>query len=1115
MKRNLPLLFFNLCFIFAGFGQGLNSNLRFGRISVDKGLSQAKVYCTYQDSQGYLWFGTEDGLNKYDGYSFEIYKYNPTDNKAISNNIVRCIFEDSKQNLLVGTDNGLNIYNRGNGSFKRLQNNPADKNSISNDIISSIAEDKNGVVWIGTSNGLNTFDASTGKFSLIPSLPADPGSLSSNAISSLLLDKSGTLWVGTVSDGLNALNTKSRKWIRYYHDGNNPNSISENEITCLSQDKSGNIWAGTVNGGVNVINPQTGKATHYTQDNGLSSNSVFSVLEDKNGHIWIGTLGGGLISIDRNTGKKTNYLHNAQNSESLSNNKIWNLFEDNAGTIWIATSEGLSFYNRTLAKFITYQVNPVSGGNNSVFSVYEDRQGNIWTGILGGGLNLFDRKEEKFVNERFASLSHPLLRFNNVFAIAEDSDAVLWVGTSDGLLSYDKTRGIVKQYKNIPSDPTSLSNNYIRCIYKDRTGVLWIGTHGGGLNAFHPKTGKFTVFRNNPSNPSSLSNDVVMNVFEDKQGILWIATYGGGINRYDRTSGKFESFQNDINNPGSINSNFIHSIYEDDNGLLWIGTYGGGINLLKDGGKTFLHFTENDGLPNNIVNGISPDAKGNLWISTNSGVCKLIPRSLDSKIVASTRIYNIQDGMQNKFNENAAFTGMMGWLYFGGNQGLNAFHPDSITDNKVVPPVVITRFYLFEKPARMDTLITNERTLKLNYKQNFFTFEFAGLNFLLPEKNRYAYKMEGLNDEWIEFGTRRYVTFTNVDPDHYIFKVKACNNDGIWNEEGISIDITITPPFWKTWWFTGLSALGITLLIFSYIRIRTNTLVKQNVLLEEKVHVRTHELQEKNVELTKTMDNLKSTQTQLIQSEKMASLGQLTAGIAHEIQNPLNFVNNFSELSVELLDELGTVPDEDEKKEIVGDLKQNLGKIVFHGKRADSIVKGMLQHSRASTSEKQITDINKLVEEFFNLAYHGMRAKDPAFNCTMQKDLSPDIPHLQIIPQDISRVILNIFNNSFYAVDEKKKRQANGNYQPIVSISTKKIGNQVLIAIRDNGKGIPADIRDKIFNPFFTTKPTGLGTGLGLSISYDIIVKGHGGDLKVDSKEGEYTEFTILLPIVT
>ncbi|MBP6334466.1 MAG: hypothetical protein KA444_03260 [Bacteroidia bacterium] len=1115
MKKILLTAVFQLFIISFISGQSLSSNLRFGRISVDKGLSQAKVYCTYQDSQGYLWFGTEDGLNKYDGYSFEIYKYNPTDGKAISNNIVRCIFEDSKQNLMIGTDNGLNLYNRANGSFKRYLNNPTDKNTLSNDIVSSIAEDKNGVVWVGTSNGLNTFDVASGKFTLVPSIPADPGSLSSNAISSLLLDKNGTLWVGTVAHGLNALNTSSRKSDRYIYESGNPASLSENEITCLAEDAKGNIWAGTVNGGVNVLTPQTGKIKHVTQENGLSSNSIFSVLEDKSGNIWIGTLGGGLISLDRNTGNMVTYVHNSQNQESLSNNKIWNLFEDNAGTVWIATSDGLSFYNRTLSKFTTYKANPNVEGNNSVFAVCEDRQGNIWTGILGGGLNVFDRRSEKFVNEKFAGLSHPLLRFNNVFAILEGNDGILWIGTTDGLLAFDKTKGSVQQYRNIPSDASSLSNNYIRSIFQDKTGVLWIGTHGGGLNAFHPKTQKFTSFVHNPSDASSIRNNVVMSVFEDRKGFLWVATYGGGLNRFDRTSGKFTAYQNDINDLTSINSNFIHSVYEDDKGNLWIGTYGGGINVLKQGEKTFLHFTENEGLPNNIVNGISPDGKGNLWISTNSGVCKLSPRSLDIKVVASTRIYNLQDGLQNKFNENACFTGKNGWLYFGGNQGLNAFHPDRITDNKVIPPVVITRFYLFEKPARMDTLITNERTLKLNYKQNFFTFEFAGLNFLLPEKNRYAYKMEGLNDDWIEFGNRRYVTFTNVDPDHYVFKVKACNNDGVWNEEGIAIDITITPPFWKTWWFTGLSALTISLIIFTYIRIRTNTLVKQNVLLEEKVHVRTHELQEKNVELTKTMDNLKSTQNQLIQSEKMASLGQLTAGIAHEIQNPLNFVNNFSELSVELLEELGTIPDEEEKKEIVGDLKQNLGKIVFHGKRADSIVKGMLQHSRASTAEKQATDINKLVEEFFNLAYHGMRAKDPAFNCTMQKDLAPDLPSISIIPQDISRVILNIFNNSFYAVDEKKKSLPDGTYQPIVSIATKKIGDKILIAIRDNGKGIPQEIRDKIFNPFFTTKPTGLGTGLGLSISYDIIVKGHGGDLKVESGTGEFTEFTILLPAVT
>ena len=581
---------------------------------------------------------------------------------------------------------------------------------------------------------------------------------------------------------------------------------------------------------------------------------------------------------------------------------------------------------------------------------------------------------------------------------------------------------------------------------------------------------------------------------------------------FDQKTEKFTTFKNNPADNKTISSNFIHSIFEDENGNLLIGTYGGGLNIFDPQKKSFSHYTEKDGLPNNIINSIISDSNNNIWLSTNNGVCKLNIHK-DQKILTSdSRTYNLQDGLQNKFNENSSFLGKGGWLYFGGSNGLNVFHPDSIVDNTVIPPVVITRFYLFEKPARMDTLITSKHTLNLNYKQNFFSFEFAALNYLFPDKNRYAYMMENLNDEWTYSGTRRYATYTNIDPGEYIFRVKACNNDGVWNETGIAIKITIEPPIWKTKWFIALFALLITGLIFLYIRFRTNSLVKQNVLLEDKVNLRTSELQVKNIELTKTMENLKTTQTQLVQSEKMASLGQLTAGIAHEIQNPLNFVNNFSELSVDLITELQENNSPDDQKELTETLKQNMEKINFHGKRADSIVKGMLQHSRTSTVEKQPTDINKLVEEFLNLAYHGMRSKDPGFNCKLEKHLGKDVPSIKIISQDISRVILNIFNNAFYAVDERIKSGEN-NYIPTVSITTESKSNQLIIKIKDNGFGVSKELKDKIFNPFFTTKPTGQGTGLGLSISYDIVVKGHAGDLTVDSIKGEFTEFTISLPL--
>ncbi len=1102
--KKLLFTFLLLAGVFALSAQpAVSPQLRFGRIGLERGLSQSTVFVTYQDSQGYLWFGTEDGLNKYNGYNFDVYKFDPTDSASISNNIVRCIQEDKDGDLWIGTDNGLNRYNRHNGSFTRFLHDPSNARSLSNNLVSGIVQDKAGILWIGTANGLNALDPATGNFTTYRSTAGNPVTLSGNTISTLMADRSGTIWVGTSGSGLNAWDPVSKKAIRYLAA---PGQLSENDVVSLAQDRQGVVWIGTVNGGLNSLSAN-GKFRSYTADhNELPNNSVFSIHEDRQGVLWVGTLGGGLVAMNAARTSQRVYRHDVQNAESVSGNKVWSIFEDAAGTLWFGTSNGISYYNRTIAKFVTHRPSQTDdSNNNSVFSVFEDPRGICWTGVLGGGVHAFDRKENRFVDERFPFLADPRLRFSNPFSLLVDNQGTLWVGTNDGLLSVDPRSGSIVQYRNAPSDPGSLPNNYVRTLYQDRAGTLWIGTHGGGLARL--RQGKFDTFRNDPKNKSSIPGNVVMHLLETRDGKFWVATYGGGLAQFDRNTGTFTAFRFDIRNAGSISSDFVNDLHEDAKGRLWVATYGGGLNRMESN-SSFTHFTERDGLPNNVINGILEDRKGFLWVSSNNGVFKFQTegRSL------STHTYNVQDGLQFKFNEGACFAGAGGWMYFGGSSGLNAFHPDSINDNSFIPPVVITRFYLFEKPARMDTLITSNRTLDLSYKQNFFTFEFAALNFLFPEKNRYMYKMENLNEDWIYAGDRRYATYTNIDPGTYTFRVKACNNDGVWNDEGISILITIRPPFYSTWWFRALAAIAITLIIFLYIRLRTNALMKQNVILEDKVTQRTQELQEKNVELTKTMDDLRATQDQLVQSEKMASLGQLTAGIAHEIQNPLNFVNNFSELSMELLDELGGVQDRSEQGEIIGDLKQNLEKIVFHGKRADGIVKGMLQHSRAATAEKQSTDINRLVEEYCSLAYHGIRAKDPAFNCTIERNFASDLPHARIIPQDISRVILNIVNNAFYAVDERK-RSGDKQFKPTVSIATRREGERLLISIRDNGTGIPGEIRDKIFNPFFTTKPTGQGTGLGLSISYDIIVKGHRGDLQVESQPGSFTEFRIYLPV--
>jgi signal transduction histidine kinase len=433
-----------------------------------------------------------------------------------------------------------------------------------------------------------------------------------------------------------------------------------------------------------------------------------------------------------------------------------------------------------------------------------------------------------------------------------------------------------------------------------------------------------------------------------------------------------------------------------------------------------------------------------------------------------------------------------------------------------------------DKPVITHVTPYHRNNTILPWNQNQLTFAYVGLNYIDPKRNKYAYRLEGYENAWVQAGTRRGVTYTNLPSGTYTFQVIAANSDGIWNNKGDSFTIIINPPWWFTWWAWSLYCILFAAAVYFFIAYRSRKLKRQNLILEEKIEVRTKQLSDANQELNEqreeitiqrddlssAISELKSAQTQLIQSEKMASLGELTAGIAHEIQNPLNFVNNFSEVSAEMIDELGEELDKGEVAEaraIALDVKQNLEKIRHHGRRADGIVKGMLEHNRTSTGQKEPTDINKLADEYLRLAYHGLRAKDKTFNAELVTHFEPDLPLVHIIPQDIGRVLLNLFNNAFYAVQQKTKT-AGVDYEPGIILTTSAEKGNLLISVKDNGNGIPDAIKDKIMQPFFTTKPTGQGTGLGLSLSYDIVVKGHGGDIAVNSIVGEETVLTVTLP---
>lgn len=1087
----------------------------FRHLNTSQGLSHNKISCVLQDSRGFIWIGTEDGLNRYDGYHIDVYKHDPADASSLTSSSIRCLFEDHFKKLWIGTDDGLAMFDSEIEKFVLFKINNSG-NSISSNQVTCIEEDADGNLWIGTAGGgLNIFNTTSGKWSVYKT-SAEEGAICSNNITAITKDKGGVLYIGTDNGLAIADKGNKGKFTVLKAIPGNKNSIPENDITCLYADFQNKLWIGTLNSGLSVMAMSNRSFTHFINLGNNQSNSVFGINKDLDGSIIVGTLGSGLLIFNPDGTSYETYTHSKTDPFSVSSNNIWTVYRDKAGIIWIGTDNGLDYYKDDLMRFktllplkdeLTSSVIP----NKNCYAFLAD--GNyVWMSVLGTGLILKDEKGN--ILKSYSTADG--LSGNNVFSLFRDRNGVIWAGTYNGLTSIDVKNNQVKAYFANQADPQSLSSNNIRAICEDEKGNLFVGTYGGGLCVMQKDNGVFKTYRKGDKN--SISSNIITSLYYDGHGNLYVGTYGGGLCVMNTSAGTFTTFTNTVNKNNSISSNYINCIYAYSPDKILIGTYSGGLNIFHTTSQTFTVLTERSGLSNNNITNLVADAEKNIWFTTGNQICKAKINDKDSLIFV--RNYDEQDGVFNRFNSGTSLITSDGRIFFGGSNGYNRFKPSSIKDNPYIPPVVITKFYLFEKPYYMDTIIMSKNVIELKYNQNFFAFEYAALNYILPEKNQYAYMLEGLEKDWIYCGTRRDRQYTDLDPGTYKFRVKACNNDGVWNSEGTYIVIIIKPPFWRTWWFYILSAVTFIGLTVTYVRLRTRSLMKQYEVLEQKVQERTSELREekdkseqKSFELEKAFKELRDTQSQLIHAEKMASLGQLTAGIAHEIQNPLNFVNNFAELSQEMVDEVQDAKTDQEKKEAAEELKNNLAKIHEHGKRAERIVKSMLMHSRTQTAEKTAADINKLAEDAMHLAYTGIRAKDNNFGCEIIVEKDESLPEIKIVQQDISRVLLNIFNNAFYAVNQLRKTSTN-DYKPKVKFKTEYVTNKVVIRISDNGGGVPDEVVDKIFQPFFTTKPTGEGTGLGLSLSYDIITKGHYGSLKVNVNKGVGSEFIVELPVM-
>jgi ligand-binding sensor domain-containing protein len=806
------------------------NDVHFEHISIEQGLSQTSVFSVFQDSKGFMWFGTLDGLNKYDGYSFTVYKSDPRNPNTLSNNTIVKIFEDKQGYLWIGTlGGGLNKFDEKTEQFTRYRNDPRNSTSLSNDNVRSIFQDAGGHLWIGTNNGLNRYAPENDRFIRYGNIPYSLNSLSNNVIWSIYESPAdpGILWIGTY-DGLNKFDVAKNAYSVYKNIPGDNASISNNYIWSIIEDDTDHLWIGS-NNGLNLFDKKHHTFERFTHDahnpHSIGGNNVWTLWKDRNGTVFAGTLDGGLNKIVRsNTGRRysfINYTHDPSDPGSLSHDFVWSIYEDRTGIIWLGTDVGINKLNPDASKFVHFKSEPYkphSLSNNEITAIFRDHTGVLWIGTRNG-LNRYDEQNNVFVHFINSSRNRYSISNNFIRSIYEDKHGTLWIGTNGGGLNkYIRSKNIFYNMKN-GNITSGISSNDITHIHEDADGTLWLGTLAG-LNKFDPATGKVKMYVKEPNNPRSLSHDYVYTMYETRDHTLWVGTLGGGLNKFDREKESFTQFIENPADTSSLSNNNIWCIYESTTGDMWVGT-NNGLDKFNRTNGTFSHYNEKNGLVNNVIYGILEDDKRNLWLSSNKGLSRFNPAS------GVVRNYTSSDGLQsNQFGGNDYLKDSRGYMYFGGINGFNVFFPDSIKDNPHIPPIVITDFQILNRSVGIgggspfSRSISGTTSITLAYSQNVFSIEFAALHYSSPQSNTYAYKMEGFDKEWTSSGTRRFVTYTNLDPGKYIFTVIGSNNDGIWNTDGTSIEIIISPPFWKTWWFISFVAAGILSIIASIVYIQ-------------------------------------------------------------------------------------------------------------------------------------------------------------------------------------------------------------------------------------------------------------------------------------------------------
>ncbi|HWS00715.1 MAG TPA: two-component regulator propeller domain-containing protein [Prolixibacteraceae bacterium] len=1078
MKRVIGIIVFSFLLLLDGYPQQYD----FTGYSINNGLSQSVVNCIFQDSRDYIWIGTQNGLNRFNGETFDVFSYNPADSGTISNNWIYAIAEDTEGNLWIGTKGGLNRYLVTQNKFERITyqtNYPYEVNRYCYDLICQ----SNGNVLINTPPLISVYDRNKKWFTHFQSKLEYDGAVKDVKIP-LLEDDDGNIWVGSTK-GLTRYSPQTKEFSYFPFVSKNGTVVGDVNVSVLYRDKKGVLWVGTISGLYNY-NPVSDRfeesrfAVGPTERFTFENIFIRSVIEDKNGNLIIGTEGNGLFVLAPSAENRVSIRNYTSENSEIGHNIVQSLMIDRSENLWIGTLQGISKTDLKKKKFNLYRrsnsPNSVDLLGNVIASLYKDDEGILWVGNWGQGLNLVNRasNEVEHFSTRLTGNHHIPNDF--IHSIFQDDGHRIWLGTRNGILIYDKPGNQFipwNRYFNNPALP-SFEQVRIYMIIQDRASNYWIGTQNG-LYKINLKTSEVEVFSKEQSGRHQLSANLVYYLLEDSDGLIWIATVGG-LDVYNPATQKIRHY---AKGEKGLSDDFIITLCEDSKRRIWIGTdtY---VNVFDKADSTFTYYSQKEGIPNNRIFEIVRDLNNDLWIATGKGMCKFSMKQ------NTFQTFTPEDGLQSlEFNLRAACACRDGEMLLGGMNGFNAFYPDSISRNPYIPTLVFTAFYKTKGNTRDYVNLEESPELIIKHNENSFTVEFAALEYTNPQRNKYAYRMEGISDEWVDIGNRKFVPFSALQAGEYIFKVRGSNNDGVWNDREISLVITILPPWWKSIYAYSFYLVFLILAILAYIRIRVKKLKHDKYILEQKVLERTLQIEEQNRLIISKNQELK---------ELNATKDKFFSIIGHDLGNQFNIIIGFSEVLVS-----------DFKKLDPRKMEYHLTNIYNASRLAHELLENLLTWAKLQTKAIQYNP------QLFDVHARIMESIDCLEGASARKNIRMKVSAKEkvLVYGDVnmfSTVVRNLVANAIKFTHDKGQ----------IGIYLRKMENFCEIEVRDNGVGIPEENIQKIFRIDSNHSTLGTngekGTGLGLVLCKEFIEK-HNGKIWVESEVGKGSRFHFTLPL--